>query len=112
MNDFKIVMNKLKSLGTGQNIKIYKRHGAKKKIYGVSFANLRKLAREIKGDDELAEKLWYSNNEDAMSFSTIIVNGKKFDLVKAEKWVKAIDFYPVADYFAKEVLLKSEHINK
>lgn len=110
MDEFKIVMDKLKSFGTEQNIKIYKRHGAKKQLFGVSFANLRKLVKEIKKNDKLAEKLWYSNNEDAMSLATIIVDGKKFDLEKADKWVKEIDFYPVADYFSKEVLLKSNDV--
>ena len=110
MDEFKILMEKLKSLGTEQNIKIYRKHGAKKDLYGVSFADLRKLAKEIKKNDELAEKLWYSNNEDAMSLATIIADGKKFDLERAGKWVKEIDFYPVADYFSKELLLKSKDI--
>ena len=33
-------MARLRKLGTVQNIKIYKRHGAGENLFGVSFANL------------------------------------------------------------------------
>lgn len=34
------ILKQLKELGTAQNIKIYRRHGAQEPLYGVSFANL------------------------------------------------------------------------
>ena len=42
------VLKQLKSLGTEQNRKIYARHGVKNELFGVSFANLGKLKKEIK----------------------------------------------------------------
>ena len=47
----------LKSMGTAQNRKIYSRHGAGENIYGVSFANLAKLRKQIKTNHELALEL-------------------------------------------------------
>src|SRR6059058_4473360 len=47
----------LKSLGTEQNRKIYRRHGAGEDVYGVSFAHLKDLKKKIKTDHELAAGL-------------------------------------------------------
>jgi len=37
------VLKQLEELGTEQNRKIYRRHGVKDPLYGVSFANLNKI---------------------------------------------------------------------
>ena len=70
------VMKELKALGTAQNRKVYKRHGAGENLYGVSFADLDKLQKKIKIDHELAEKLWASGNTDAQSLATMIIDPK------------------------------------
>jgi len=44
------VMTELKKMGTSQNIKIYKNHGAGDNLFGVSFANLKLLQKKIKID--------------------------------------------------------------
>jgi hypothetical protein len=51
------VLDELKSLGTEQNRRIYKRHGVGENMYGVSYANLSKLRKKVKIDHELAEQL-------------------------------------------------------
>ena len=68
------VMNELKSLGTSQNVKIFKRHGAGNKLYGVSFANLYKLRKKIKTDHNLAMALWKTGNYDARLLATMIAD--------------------------------------
>jgi 3-methyladenine DNA glycosylase AlkD len=47
-------LDTLRSLGTEQNRKIYRRHGAGEDVYGVSFAHLKDLKKKIKTDHELA----------------------------------------------------------
>ncbi len=47
--NYKATMSELKRMGTAQNVKIYKPHGAGDKLYGVSFANLNILKRKSSG---------------------------------------------------------------
>ena len=42
------------ALGTAQNRKIYRRHGAGGNLFGVSFANLNALKKGLKTDHALA----------------------------------------------------------
>ena len=44
----KEALKKLEGFGTEQNRKIYKRHGVSGEMFGVSYANLGKLAKEKK----------------------------------------------------------------
>ena len=65
--EYEDVIRELESLGTAQNRKIYKRHGAGDRLFGVSFANLNKLKKKIKTDHDLANQLWASGNVDAQN---------------------------------------------
>ena len=52
--DFNRVMRELEANGTAQNRKVYARHGAGENMFGVSFANLEKLRKQIKVNHELS----------------------------------------------------------
>lgn len=104
----KQVMNDLKEMGTAQNVKVYKRHGAGDILYGVSFANLRKLARKIKTDHELALKLWDTGNFDARNLATMIVDVEIFSQDEAESWLSDINAYLLADLVA-EIISKTSY---
>ena len=58
----KDTLKQLKAMGTAQDRKVYSRHGMKGDLYGVSYANLKKVAREIKVDHALARQLWETGN--------------------------------------------------
>jgi 3-methyladenine DNA glycosylase AlkD len=104
--NFKEVMATLKQMGTAQNVKIYKRHGASAKLFGVSFANLNKLQKKIKVNHELAKQLWETGNTDAMILSAKILDPNLVDHELAETWVQDISYYVIADIFSS-VLSKS-----
>ena len=70
----KQVMQRLKRDGTAQNRKVYSRHGVQEPMFGVSYANLDKLRKQIKVDHELALKLWASGNHDAKVLATMIAD--------------------------------------
>ena len=91
--ELKEVMQELESLGTAQNRKIYKRHGAGDNLFGVSFANLNKLKKKIKVDYELAKQLWDTGNTDAQTFAIMIVDPSRFTTNDAEKWIKDVHYY-------------------
>ena len=67
-------LDTLKSLGTEQNRKIYRRHGAGEHVHGVSFAHLKDLKKKIKTDHELAVALWESGNHDARMLAGMIAD--------------------------------------
>ena len=93
----KEVMEELKSMGTAQNRKIYKRHGAGDNMYGVSFANLNKLKKKLKGEHELGVQLWETGNVDAQSLATMIMDPAKLTRKQIEKWVNEVDYSMLAD---------------
>ncbi len=92
-------LDTLKSLGTEQNRKIYRRHGAREDVYGVSFAHLKDLKKKVKVDHELAEGLWKSGNHDARIFATMIADPKRLDRESLDAWSKGLAGYPESDAF-------------
>lgn len=97
---FDDAMKQLKRMGTAQNVTIYLRHGAREPMFGVSFANLNKLKKQIKIDQPLAEKLWESGNMDARVLATMVADPAKLKSATADRWVKDLDYYMVTDLFA------------
>ena len=65
------VMGHLKSVGTEQYVKVYRRHGARGDLFGVSFADMGKLRKKIHVDHSLALRLWETGNVDARMMATM-----------------------------------------
>ncbi len=84
------VMRELQSLGTAQNVKIYRRHGVGDNVFGVSFAHLNRLKRQIKVNHPLATELWQTGNSDAMSLATMIADPQAFTSTTADAWLKGV----------------------
>jgi 3-methyladenine DNA glycosylase AlkD len=82
-------MKRLATQGTVQNRKIYARHGAREPMFGVSYANLEKLRKEIKVDHALAAALWESGNHDARVLATKIADPEKCSADMLSKWLKS-----------------------
>ena len=93
-HNFSEVQKELRAFGTAQNRKVYARHGADaKNVFGVSFANLGKIAKNIKVDHSLARKLWESGNYDSRNLATKIADGENMDEKEVMRWVKQLDNY-------------------
>jgi 3-methyladenine DNA glycosylase AlkD len=107
--EFKEVMKELKALGTAQNRKIYKRHGAGENLFGVSYANLNKLKKKIKTDTALAKQLWSSGNVDARTLATMIADPKQIKKDLLELWVKDIKYYALVDSFVRNLVSKTNY---
>jgi 3-methyladenine DNA glycosylase AlkD len=90
--DLDTVMSQLQALGTEQNVKIYQRHGAGENVFGVSFANLKKLKAKIKVDHDLAVQLWNTGNSDARSLAMMIADASKVTPTIATQWMKDVDY--------------------
>jgi 3-methyladenine DNA glycosylase AlkD len=99
-------MADLEAMGTEQNRKIYRRHGAGENQFGVSMANLNLLKKRIKTDQALAEALWATGNADARSLATLIAAPKAFDSAALDHWVADVEqarYYVLADMLVRYV---------
>jgi len=99
----KEVHAELERLGTEQNRRVYARHGVGPKQYGVSFANLKALAKRIKVDHALALELWRSGHHDARLLTAQIADPAAVDPALLERWVADLDNYVVTDAFTSLV---------
>jgi len=93
-------LRELKRRGTAQNRKVYRRHGVGENMYGVSFADLRLLAKQIKVDQDLAVQLWATGNHDAQILATLIADPAQFDAKTLDAWSKNLENYVITDQFA------------
>jgi len=105
--DFQGVMSALQEAGTAQNIKVYRRHGAKRDLFGVSFANYKKIKKQLiseggkKGfNQEVAEKLWQTNNTDAQILACMIAEPEKIKKTTIVGWSKSIDSTMLSNPFS------------
>jgi 3-methyladenine DNA glycosylase AlkD len=92
----------LEALGTEQNRKTYRRHGVKGPQFGVSFANLDKLAKQLKKDksldrNALAGGLWASGIHDARMLAVKIADPAKIASADIDAWALDLDNYIVTD---------------
>lgn len=81
------VFTELERVGTAQNRKVYACHGAPDNQFGVSFADLGRLTKEIKRDQALAEALWKTGVADARILATMIADPKALTRATAEAWL-------------------------
>ncbi len=84
------VLQELESLGTAQNRKIYRRHGACENLYGVSFANLRKMAKQLKIDHALAQQLWTTRNHEAQLLASMIADPVTVEESLVDRWISEL----------------------
>jgi 3-methyladenine DNA glycosylase AlkD len=101
--DFKEVMSELERLGTEQNRKIYRRHGAGDPLFGVSFAHVNTLQKRIKRDQALAVKLWATGNADARTLATMIADPGDFTMDQLDAWLSDVRYYVLVDLLVKYV---------
>ena len=87
----------LRKAGTAQNQKIYQRHGVTPPLYGVSFAELKRLEKQIKVDHELAVALWATGNHDARMLATMVADPDRLGRRELDAWVRDVDNYVLSD---------------
>jgi 3-methyladenine DNA glycosylase AlkD len=111
---YKDLMQELKSFGSEQTRKTYRRHGIQGEMYGVSYAALGTLKKKIKIDHELAVQLWKSGNHDARVMATMVADPAK-GVALLDEWVKDFDSYAICDAvaaFAAQTSIGAKKIEK
>jgi len=104
------VMRELESYGTEQNRKIYSRHGADIPMFGVSVANIKKLAKKIKGEHEIGFKLFNSNNVDAIYLSQFVLDSSRLTVSDIEKIIESTEYYMILDGVIGSITAKNKDI--
>ena len=103
------VMKSLKAKGSEQTRKTFRRHGASGDIYGVRVADMKVIAKTIKGEQELACELFDTGNFDAMYLAGMIADGRQMTKKQLESWVRAASWQMISEYTVPWVAAESSH---
>ena len=90
------ILAELESLGSEQTRKTYRRHGAPDSMFSVKVGDLKKVARTIKGQQQLAIDLYETQNIDAMYPSGIVADGSRMIRTQLDRWAKTASWHMVA----------------
>jgi len=91
-------------LGNEQRKQMYIKNGAGENTYGVLLGELRKLAKQLGTNHELALELWQSGNTDAQWLACMLFDAKKLSLDEAQSMVSQLTCSDIIDKFVGEVV--------
>ncbi len=107
------IMNNLKSLANPEAVIGMTRFGiSPKNTYGVSIPNLRKMAKEIGVNHDLADRLWDSKIHEALILASLISDPKMVTEEQMEKWAKDFDSWDVCDQCCSNLFDKTRFAYK
>jgi 3-methyladenine DNA glycosylase AlkD len=109
MNTTAAVMDALKKKGSEQTRNTFARHGIDLPMFGVKIADLKVIAKKLKGDQALALKLFDTGNYDAMYLAGILADGSKMSKRELEKWAKSGSCEAVCSYVVPWVAVESPY---
>src|SRR4030042_1404543 len=103
------IIKKLKSLSNPKNIEGMIRFGINPKTtYGVSLPVLRKMAKQIGKNHQLAQQLWDSGIHEARILAGLIGEPEKLTEKQMEKWVKDFDSWDICDQVCSNLFDKTQ----
>jgi 3-methyladenine DNA glycosylase AlkD len=107
-------MAELKKKGKEQTRKIYARHGmATDNMFGVSVADLKVIAKKIKGQQALAGELFATGNVDAMYLAGIVADGSVMTKPELNAWAEgAANLQMISEYTVPWVTVENPHARK
>ena len=93
------ILEKLESIGNQKNVEGMKRFGiVHEKNYGVTVTELRKFAKKIGKNHDLAVKLWDTKIRDARMIAACIENPETVSDEQVESWLKDIACWDLCDH--------------
>jgi 3-methyladenine DNA glycosylase AlkD len=92
------ILSRLRSLSNPEAVAGMARFGINpKNTYGVSIPSLRKIARELGTNHDLAQQLWASGVHEAKILAAMVDNHEKVTESQLERWVEGFDSWDVCD---------------
>lgn len=101
------LMAKLESLGTAQTRKIYINHGVKSALFGVSYADLKLLKKQLGTNHKLALELWQASNHDARMLALRLADPGQVSEATLNAFAGELDNYILADALSSLVAKSS-----
>jgi 3-methyladenine DNA glycosylase AlkD len=94
------IMAELKKKGSAQTQKTYARHGmAIENTFGVSIADLKGIAKTIRGKQALACELYETGKMEAMYLAALVADGRQMTAKQLDQWAeRACDLRMIAEY--------------
>lgn len=105
------VMTALKSKGKENTRKIYSRHGMQlDRVLGVSTADMKLIAKTIKGQQALTLELYATGVMEAMYLAGMVADGSKMSREQLDEWAEgAAHMQMIAEYTVPWVTVENEH---
>jgi 3-methyladenine DNA glycosylase AlkD len=112
--DCKEIIKKLEALENPMNVEGMARFGIRPKtrVLGISIPELRKLAKALGKNHELALKLWDSKIHEARILAGLAAEHEKLTEKQIIKWAKDFDSWDVVDQVCMNLFDKSEVAKK
>lgn len=96
MANAKSILAELKKKGSEKTRAIYANHGLPAdRAYGVSVADMKTIAKSIKGQQELACELYATGIVDAMYLAGIVADGKQLSAKQLDDWANGAAGMPM-----------------
>lgn len=108
------VVSLLRSNRNEKNIQGMKKYGivSKAEILGVPKPILRRIAKQIGVNHELALELWRTNVHEARILASLIADPSKIDEKTLDEWVKDIDNWDLCDQCVLNLFWKTKYATK
>ncbi len=102
--DLKATLKQLEALGNEKMRAQNTKHGAGDNQFGVRRGEVRKLAKKIKTNHELALALWETGNIDARFLATLLIKPASLSADEMDRMVRSVTFVEVADWLNSYVV--------
>ena len=109
MNTVAEVMAELEAKGDPRRIRAFALHGAPEDLLGVSVADMKVIARKIKGRHELACELYACGNPDAMYLAGLVADGARMSREQLDGWARGATWQMISEYTVPGVASRSGH---
>jgi 3-methyladenine DNA glycosylase AlkD len=108
MSTVESVLKKLQTLANPENVKGMARYGIDdERRMGVSVPDMRKLAKEVGKDHQLALELWRTGIPEAMIVAALVGQPELMTEAQMEDWVKDLNSWDVCDQVCMNLFEKS-----
>jgi 3-methyladenine DNA glycosylase AlkD len=102
------VLRRLRSLSDPRRVEGMVRYGiSSDNTYGVSIPDLRRIARELGHNHDLAQELWSSEVHEARILATMVDEPEKVTEEQMERWVNDFDSWDMCDQCCNNLFKKT-----
>lgn len=109
----KQVLSELNALGNPKNVEGMHRFGISgRTMYGVTVTDMRKMAKRIGTDHNLADTLWETGVHEARILATMLEDPVKVTDEQIGRWVLDIDSWDLCDQLCGNLLLNIDFARK